>query len=81
MAAFCPAQPDFGKRHRLDLAHRVGNQPLVVQAVHRVLIERPLGPRAHHRIAFMDAEIEQSHYRFVDPVLFHGSRVSHRRLA
>ena len=55
---FWQTHPRFGEDYRLRLADGVGDQALLVQAVHRISIERFPGPRARPRIVVMDAEVE-----------------------
>ena len=73
-------QPRFAENYRLRLAHRIGDQALLVQSVHRIPIERFPRPCAHCRGTVMDAEVEQGQYGFIDFVLLHGGGNSHCRL-
>ena len=65
------------------LAHRIGDQPPAVKAVHRLPVERL--PRAHarNRITPADSQIQESQYGLIDPVVHsvpaHRSRVTHCR--
>ena len=72
------AQTGFGQQYRLRLAHRVRDQSLLMQSIHRVPVKGL--PRARgYRTAIINSQVEQRQYRFVDLVLSHADRIARSR--